>query len=146
LPIDLYNLKYDQKVTTLAATIMNAMKQQPVILSNISIWHTDRSFITFFLFLNTSAKRNKIIYSVNTIVNSMGTNRVTLAEYTVFFIWPDDGSVESKHVAKFLILIINIFCSTDWINYCVIENTTGWIISKLYICVLNRDKYFEYSL
>ena len=27
---------------------------------------------------------------------------------TVSFIWPDDGSIEPKHVAEFLILITNI--------------------------------------
>jgi hypothetical protein len=50
LPTDLYNLKYDQQVTTLAATINKAIKQQPVILSNITLRHTDGSFITDFIF------------------------------------------------------------------------------------------------
>ena len=32
---------------------------------------------------------------------------------TVSFIWPDDGSIEPKHVAEFLILITNICCVID---------------------------------
>jgi len=32
---------------------------------------------------------------------------------TVSCIWPDDGSIELKHVAEFLILITNICCVID---------------------------------
>ena len=36
---------------------------------------------------------------------------------------------EPKHVAKFMILITNICCVTEWINYCIV-NTIGWLLSK----------------
>jgi len=31
----------------------------------------------------------------------------------MFYIWPDDGSEQPKHIAKFLILITNICCVID---------------------------------
>ena len=37
---------------------------------------------------------------------------------------------EPKHVTKFLILITNICCVIDWINYCIIVSTTEWLLSK----------------
>jgi hypothetical protein len=32
---------------------------------------------------------------------------------TVSCVWPDDGAIEPKHVAKFLILITDICCVID---------------------------------
>ena len=37
-------------------------------------------------------------------------NRPAECTNTVSCIWPDDGSIEPKHVAEFLILITNIYC------------------------------------
>jgi hypothetical protein len=49
---------------------------------------------------------------------------------TLSCIWSDDGSIELKHVAEFLVSITDICCVIDKINYCIIENTTGWLLSK----------------
>jgi hypothetical protein len=47
---------------------------------------------------------------------------------------------ELKHVAKFIILINNICCVIDWINYFFIVNTMGWLLSKLHL-VCHRHHY-----
>jgi len=40
------------------------------------------------------------------------------------FTEPSSGQVsEPKHVTKFLILITNICCVTDWKNYCITVQT-----------------------
>jgi hypothetical protein len=78
-----------------------------------------------------------MIYNVNTIVNNMGSYSVkkgggrlsTLYKLlgvrydavldccectnTVSCIWPDDGSIEPKHVAEFLKMIAYTRCVTD---------------------------------
>jgi hypothetical protein len=37
---------------------------------------------------------------------------------------------EPKHIAKLLILITNIYCVTDWINYCIIAQDNGMATIK----------------
>jgi hypothetical protein len=59
-----------------AATIINPTKQEPRILLNISVRHTDRSSISVFI-LNTSANKTKMIYNVNTVVNNMESHSVS---------------------------------------------------------------------
>ena len=45
--------------------------------------------------------------------------------------WPEDGSLEPKHFANY-VLIDYIFVVCDWINYyIVLYNTAGWFLSKL---------------
>jgi hypothetical protein len=53
---------------------------------------------------------------------------------TVYCIWTDDGSVEQKHVAEFLVLITDICCVIDWINYCigVFGDRSGKVVKVLH--------------
>ena len=52
-----------------------------------------------------------------------------LSECTMSVYWPEDGSLEPKHVASYVLMTICVLC---WINLLIIlYNTTGWLISKL---------------
>jgi len=42
---------------------------------------------------------------------------------------PEDGSLEPKHVAKYVFLIIYMLCLNKLIT--ILYNTTGWLLSKV---------------
>jgi len=61
----------------------------------------------YIYILNTSVNSLHMKFNVSATVNNMDRIVCALAECTstVFCIWPDDGSIEPKHVAEFLILV-----------------------------------------
>jgi len=66
------------------------------------------------------------------LYNKLKLDGVVYGCRTVFYIWPDDGSFEPKHVAEFLILITIYIVLLTGMNYYIIAIHSGMVPIKVY--------------